>query len=282
MPSSFFSPSSFGYKDGVWLRGNTENLVDFERRIKIQKSLRAWNPATRAADGNILKREEVMQFMEPEYQIRVRVKSLHNGDPLFAPTAFAGPDYIESFSPHFFIVPPKPQKTENRKTVRSAQIRLLFPRGADLLWTIGLPQTIKWQTEGFVHSVRVSLLSAGEELTTIAETVANIGHSGVLIYKMPRIALFGLDCARAPEDDQDTASIWRTSTNEGRVSPSRDALTPRPSAGSHRWISLDGCTEFCAKESFEAGMGPGTWTKQIVVELQGLSRSPISRRSEFV
>ena len=190
--TSFFSPSSFGYKDGVWLRGNTENLVDFERRIKIQKSLRAWNPATCAADGSILKREEVMQFMEPEYQIRVRVKSLHNGDPLFAPTAFAGPDYIESFSPHFFIVHPKPQKTESRKTVRSTQIRLLFPRGADLLWTIGLPQTIKWQTEGFVHSVRVSLLSAGEELTTIAETVANIGHSGVLIYKMPRIALFGL------------------------------------------------------------------------------------------
>jgi len=169
---------SRGYKEGVWLRGGTEIISDFEKRLEMQRSLRD-------AKGNILKRSEIMKFLEPEYQIRVRVKSLHNGK---CPLIVDGPEYIESISPHFFIVQAPKQHGETRRAKPNATIRLLFPRGNDLIWTVGTQQTIKWQNDGWVHTVRVSLLSEGVEVATIAESMPNLG---VIIYKMPRAMMQG-------------------------------------------------------------------------------------------
>lgn len=48
---------------------------------------------------------------------------------------------------------------------------------------MGTQQTIKWQTDGWVHSVSVSLVCDKVQVAIIAETMLNIG---VIIYKMPR------------------------------------------------------------------------------------------------
>jgi hypothetical protein len=159
------------YKEGVWLRGGTETLDNFEKRLHMQRSLRDTN-------GNIVKRLEMMKFLEPEFQIRVRVKTLYNGK---IPLPWNGPDYIESTSPHFFVVQ-RPPQGEERRSKPNASIGMLFPRGRDLLWIVGTQQTIKWKTQGFVHSVRVSLVLDGVEMATIAESMLNVG---VLIYIMP-------------------------------------------------------------------------------------------------
>jgi hypothetical protein len=170
---------SRGYKEGVWLRGGTEIISDFEKRLEMQRSLRD-------AKGNILKRSDILKFLEPEYQIRVRVKTFHDGK---TPLVAQGPEYIESISTHFFIVQPPPKEQgETRRANPNASIRMLFPKGSNLVWTVGTQQTIKWMNEGWVHTVRVSLLSEGVEVATVAECMPNLG---VIIYKMPRNMLLG-------------------------------------------------------------------------------------------
>jgi hypothetical protein len=180
---------SNGYKEGVWLRGGTEIISDYEKRLEMQRSLRD-------AKGYILKRAEIMKFLDPEYQIRVRVKYFHNGkEPLIAdgwnPTKGqweVGADYIENFSAHFFIVQLPQQEARHLEPKKNADIRLLFPKGKDLLWTVGTQQTIKWQTDGWIHTVCVSLLSGGIEVAIIEKHMLNLG---VLIYCMPSTMMAG-------------------------------------------------------------------------------------------
>lgn len=79
----------------------------------------------RDVKGNILKRTELTKFLDPEYQIRLRVKSLHNGD---SELVWQGPPFLEDMSPNFFIVQPRPENKATRHGKPNASIRLLFPR----------------------------------------------------------------------------------------------------------------------------------------------------------
>ena len=181
------------YKDGVWLRGGAEIISDFEQRLDRQRSLRD-------SKGHILKKHEIEEFLKPEYQIRVRVKSLHNGEiPLMA----HGPDFIEDISKKFFIVRSRVQLETQWRAPPTSAIRLLFPRGKDLVWTVGTAQTIKWQTQGCVDRVCVSLVSHGVDVSIIAENSLNVG---VIIHKMPRNMQVG-DAYRVRVRSKQDASV---------------------------------------------------------------------------